>query len=1191
MAFCTLHPPMVGRSPLSQTVAPLLLFLCCLCWIVSANSDTTTFSVPPPTSSSSSNLSLPPSANLLYNLSLTAPTAVPRVSSVSGCAFDAGNASFGCVAGRYNLTIAGANFEPYALVVVGYTNILPWFVDPTTLLVPAPAPSNLAGGPQEVYVYSGGARSSSQYLVTYDSTLAQVVRVTGCPIAVELGTADCTPGTVLSVYGFRFPYQLTIAIYGSWPCGQVYLYNSSFLTCVLPAVDRQWQGMRLTIQLTDSNTRYYTTSDPLVSYTLAGPHIFSISGCSVALPSTNSTADCLPGSVVTIAGSNFTASTGPADQLAVYVQTSWYQCNNLTALSSTLLTCSLPLFNALGGTFSLVVSSMGLASNPFPLTYVSLQPVILGLVGCNGFDSQANLTSGCVAGERLTVQGAHFFDVNSVWVNIQNEVCTNITVYSSSELSCQLPQLPSTLWGQSMWVGVKSSGQVSSSYVRLSYANIGPYILSVSGCAQTVGNTTRDCNGADLVTITGRNFSSDNITVSTSYPPQYLTNVTRLSRFVITANLPFVAVGSQWGSPQLLPILVTVDGVYSNSPPLVAFTSQVPVISSVTGCAYDNSTDGSTRSCKAGSRITVNGVHFYNVSLYAAVSNSACTDVVWVSSKQLTCVLPPYSSPYGDQPQTVIVSSNGLLPSSYSPLVWYWWDSAFIEQVRGCSIAGPGNSTTGCNGGDTITVTGRNFTNSSTTQILLDVVYRYQCPQTVWLSSTELSCVLPQITTATGQNYTLSVLSEGVYSNQPVYVGYGPQLPTVVNVTGCAVNHTDGSTSGCAPWSTLTISGMLFQSVTSVTVGGVACSSLAFLNPNKLTCQLPMVPVSSLGQTLPVVLFAGSSISEPAYLVTYAHVDPVVWSVKGCSMDSLCNNGTGGCSGGDRVTVIGLRFNVTGLMTASVWDGVGTNYDCFDVVMQSSSVFSCRLPYMRTTGQTYQFQVGAPNYGFITPPYVTYVSQLPLVNRAWGCDRSVGNSTFGCLSGQNLTVQGSQFLNVQRIWIGDTGRSWTCENITLVNSMLLTCTLPSIGEVYYQGRPLYISLYQMGMPTGQDYLLSYAVVGPVVYSAKGCTTDAPRNGTAGCTNGTTVYVTGERFPTDSQIAIAGRHCVQHRVVQCDAVVVRAAVVAVPALAGLFVLGVGQLVLTRLVQWCWTARVLCILWPVDREHLRLSCPAH
>ena len=67
-----------------------------------------------------------------------------------------------------------------------------------------------------------------------------------------------------------------------------------------------------------------------------------------------------------------------------------------------------------------------------------------------------------------------------------------------------------------------------------------PVVFGVSGCANNTGNATYDCDGGDVVTITGANFTSN----TSVYISWTRCNATLLSSTELSFPLPYMPVTS-----------------------------------------------------------------------------------------------------------------------------------------------------------------------------------------------------------------------------------------------------------------------------------------------------------------------------------------------------------------------------------------------------------------------------------------------------------------------------------------------------------------------------------------------------------------------------------------------------------------------------------------------------------------------
>ena len=813
----------------------------------------------------------------------------------------------------------------------------------------------------------------------------------------------------------------------------------------------------------------------------------SISGCPVPLTDNNSTSECEAGTRITITGANFTAT-----QLSVYLVSPSYPCTDLQRVSSEVLTCILPIMSSSerGQTYPVVVVGGGALSQQVLIQFGSHVPVVWGASGCAYDNLTSNSTSGCVAGQLITLYGDRFLE-NSTTVSFNLpsnfQPCSSVHVTSRTQLTCMLPTVWSQYWETPLSLYAIRDYQLYSDTTRplIRYAWLGPYIQAVSGCASSVdGNSTVDCNGGDVVTIFGRGFVPSNLTVQVRY--RDCTNITFLDSSTLVVTLPYLPVAA----PSMQAVYVSYHNISyysgSNTPNLIGYSSQTPLVRSVSGCAVDSG--NSTESCVAGQKVTVQGGHFLNGSLFVVVAGLNCTSVQLVSSTLLTCDLPTVSADDMERPLMLQVSSSSML-SAAPPLVTFSYLGPYIQQVRGCS-SGPGNGTSGCSGGDVVTVSGKNFSSSPTH--LAVYVAGSVCTNLQVVAPGSIICSLPFLSSSGGL-VDLHVYSDGEFSQTAHLISYTSQQPIVWRVVGCSMdNSTDNSTSGCAGGERLTVMGVQFLQVQAVYVGSYMCSSVTVLSTTVLTCTAPAQLFADQGVALNVLVYSSRMWSPSAYVSVYAYLGPVINSMYGCS------NGTSGCNGLDQLTVVGSGFSscLAPIITLSTW---GQSYRSVVAQKLDSSKIVALLPLVPTSVvATFSLLLqcnGLPDSQ--AAELVSYNSQVPTVYAVRGCsvDHPESNSTSGCEAGMQVTITGSLFLLASPAPVVLIS-GIPCPEVGFVSAEIVWAVLPTVPDSL-PGVDLDVQVRIEGLYSNTPRLVEYNHTGSVTVSSSSSSSSLSSSGSTG----------------------------------------------------------------------------------------------
>ena len=314
---------------------------------------------------------------------------------------------------------------------------------------------------------------------------------------------------------------------------------------------------------------------------------------------------------------------------------------------------------------------------------------------------------------------------------------------------------------------------------------------------------------------------------------------------------------------------------FSDSSVSISYESQQPIISNVTGCRSDST--NATSGCTEGTWITVWGSHFVLFNQLQVVDSSTGTDYRCaqrnLTSTRLIAQLPDVPKQLWYQPLGLQMRSNGLLSKMF-PLS-YAMPPPRVERVIGCPISGPGNGTSGCSGGQILTIIGT--FSAGNISVSID---SHSCSLPTRLSDTVISCVLPYIKTE-GGTFSVQVSVGDLLSNLLSPLSYNSQRPVIVRATGCAFNDsTDNTTSGCVAGQTVTFSGNHLFNISNNPPGiaiGVSywsCVSIQWLSNSAMTCVLPSIPSAPPTELRRVTVWNGLFYNNPIHLLRYASPSP-----------------------------------------------------------------------------------------------------------------------------------------------------------------------------------------------------------------------------------------------------------------------------------------------------------------------------
>lgn len=292
-----------------------------------------------------------------------------------------------------------------------------------------------------------------------------------------------------------------------------------------------------------------------------------------------------------------------------------------------------------------------------------------------------------------------------------------------------------------------------------------------------------------------------------------------------------------------------------------------------------------------GTTITINGTGFTgNVSV--TVGGNTCTNVVVVSSTQVTCETPAGTAGAA----AVEISSSGgtdTIPSGF----------AYVDAPTITGIAPNGGP---ASGGTIVTIEGTGFVPGTTVAIGTNA-----CTAVKVTSLTTLTCVAPA--GSGGPEDVVVTTPGGTVTETDGFAYVGP--PTV-----SAIAPAVGSISG---GTTITVDGSEFVDGTTVTIGGNACAPVTIVSGTQLTCVTP--PGTQGAADLVVTTPSGSTTDAGGF--TYLGA-PTVASVAPAGGD---------VAGGTAITITGTDFDASSTVT------VGGNA-CVSVVVVSPTEITCTTP-------------------------------------------------------------------------------------------------------------------------------------------------------------------------------------------------------------------------------------------------------
>ena len=461
-----------------------------------------------------------------------------------------------------------------------------------------------------------------------------------------------------------------------------------------------------------------------------------------------------------------------------------------------------------------------------------------------------------------------------------------------------------------------------------------PSLQSISGCEGSGSITTACVPATSVLTLVGAGFKwltgySDELWIGSAHNYFY----TALPLAVLNdsyAVLPllsvqaYVLVPSHYGGA-VLPFSIAlrryVGGsflrVFTNAlrisfvplpPPSLTGSQLGAYCSQVTNA--DNSSTYNNCLPEVG-LVILRGLYLYEANV--SVGGKSCFTqpqplLEVPDSTAFNCYLPLIDGFVAEQPYDLLLSSYdgdtvypGFVSFSSAPA---------ISQMSRCTNVGTQTSQQYggyCQPGSIITIQGSSLLNDSAMAVRISKAsFTLSCEQPTFVSSTQLTCVLPvaqQPTLFYGSSALLQVLfpSTNASSNPLSLTVYNyPNPPHVTSVSGCDTVLAPLSSAGCRSGGLLTLTGANFNSSLSSVVSlltlavpfGLRCGVLSQLSSSSaLVCQLPyfVAGESELQaddgtvHTFHVLLRPGTSIYSNVFQITLTSLPAVAPATSGSS--------------------------------------------------------------------------------------------------------------------------------------------------------------------------------------------------------------------------------------------------------------------------------------------------------------------
>ena len=575
-------------------------------------------------------------------------------------------------------------------------------------------------------------------------------------------------------------------------------------------------------------------------------------------------------------------------------------------------------------------------------------------------DPIAGIESG---GTNITITGEGFQAGANVMIALLN--CNNTVVVNATTITCTTPD---------SGLGVNSDANITVTNTNMHFDRLpNAFIYSTGFILNLIDPSIFSTAGGQNYRIRGQDLNQV-VSVTIAGIPCVITRGTYY----------FVECRTQPTTPRTGLLIVT--GVFSQTATMRDPTAAFGFVLISTQMTYANPPvitriSPSVGNIAGGDNVTITGTDF-DSAVTVEIGGNPCNIMGTVSATQIICTT--FASSTGTFDLTVTNPGNLMdtLPNGF-----IYNTSIYIDSV---SPAGGVAA-----GGDTITITGGGFLN--TTTILLGTS---PCSSVTFVNSGQMTCVSPA--GISGSSLDLQVINPNLNNfTVPDVFTYGV-IPTIASISPNA-----GSTQG---GDMVTITGIGFLAGTTVTLDGDACTGPT-ITSTQITCTTPAHSsgVVDLTVTLPSSLLATST---GAY--TFDSI-PVINTVT---------PDEGVFSGGTLITIDGVDF-INGI-TATLGGSA-----CTTVNFVNSGQVTCVTP-ANTVGTVADLELtnpGVTQAGTLASAF-TYLP-LPAIN-------NISPNTGTLAGGDSVVITGADFLSGATVVID--GNS--CAILRTISTEIL-CTSPS----------------------------------------------------------------------------------------------------------------------------------------------------
>jgi hypothetical protein len=735
---------------------------------------------------------------------------------------------------------------------------------------------------------NNGVRSNTQIPVILVPTIVPSIQ------SFSTSDSDYSPGTTIVVTGSSMtnPFcKFTID-------GQDYIIpaeNVSLtqVSCTAPSYNASGT---MTLSLSNDGSTFTTGNGQLTFNYVASPTISSIDATIVG-----------PGNSIGILGSLFTVNTTCEYTIGDYVATV-----SAIYVNSTKVTCPVPnIMDFVNGSNHLsslpnngTIMQLAVSNNGHTLSSTSITSIVMvsETIPIVSMISQNNAQPGAI----LTIVGSLFTNSSTCRFTLGvEEVIVPAQYTNSGQIQCIIPQLNSTGLLQ---VSVSNDGQTwtISNTKSVSYSQA-PNVQAIDTTIVGPDNS---------ITVLGSGFTNSStckftLGNSSVIVPSIYINSTLIECVAPTLSQFNTSVPSNGTQVELA---ISNDGsTYTSGgtiPPIILVSTPVPTIGSID---VTNVTPGST--------ITINGTFFTNSSTckFVVGGHVEITLAVLISPTQIQCTTPVLNATN----QVQISVSNDA--NTYSSSVTAQYTQPPSITAIDATAVGPGN---------TVTVTGSSFTNSSECRF---IVGGYQATVPATLVGGKLECIVPPIDQFLlgNQSATNALLPNSIQvlvSNDGVSFYGNNGLPSISLVSTTVPDVQGLDKSSASSGTIIAVTGTLLSnsSTCRFSIGNTTTTvSATFVSTSQVECIVPDMNATGI-VTLSISNDNVTYTAGNSFTLNYASVTPP-------AVSSLEQTAVGP---GNTITVSGSAFTNSSTCKLAVGDYVYIE----PAVFVNDTLIMCTVP-------------------------------------------------------------------------------------------------------------------------------------------------------------------------------------------------------------------------------------------------------